>query len=128
MFWRIFLIGSFGVLGVLSRYYFGVAAFKFYPSSFPLGTFLINVLGSFLIGVTYVWGFERSMISEELRIAITVGFLGGFTTFSAYALETVALLNEARYFLAAIYLGASPILGVAAAFGGIYFARVLVRY
>lgn len=111
--------------GVLSRYYLGVAATKLYPSLFPFGTFLINVLGSFLIGVAYVAGIERSLISEELRLAIAVGFLGGFTTFSAYTLETVTLLSEAKYFLAAMYWGLSPILGVAAALGGMRLTRWL---
>ncbi|OQW47633.1 MAG: hypothetical protein A4S09_15080 [Proteobacteria bacterium SG_bin7] len=125
---RIFLLGAFGFLGVLSRYYFGVAALKLYPASFPVGTFLINVLGSFLIGSVYTLGLERSLISEDLRVAITLGFLGGFTTFSAYSLETVVLLNEAKYFMAAMYWGLTPVLGVAAVFAGIYFTRVFMRY
>ena len=124
---RIFLVGIFGLFGVFSRYYLGIAAFKFYPNPFPFGTFLINILGSFLIGVIYVVGIERSMISENLRVAISVGFLGGFTTFSAYSLESVSLLNDARYLMALLYWGLSPVFGALAAFIGISLARVLVR-
>lgn len=124
---RFFLIAVFGVCGVFCRYYLGIAAFRFYPHPFPFGTFLINILGSFLIGVVYVAGFERSLISEDLRVAINVGFLGGFTTFSAYSLETITLFNDAKYALAARYFILSPVLGALAAFSGIYLTRVLVR-
>ena len=122
---RVFLIGICGLLGVFSRYYFGILAFKMYPSPFPYGTFLINILGSFLIGVVYVAGIERSLLSEDLRVAISVGFLGGFTTFSAYSLETVSLLGESKYFLAVMFWGLSPVLGAVAAFCGIQVVRSL---
>jgi fluoride exporter len=119
------MIGVFGVLGVLARYYLGIGVFRLYPHPFPFGTFLINILGSFLIGLVFVLGIERNIISENLRVAISVGFLGGFTTFSAYSLEAVSLFGEAKYGLAFMYFSLSPVLGCLAAFGGIRLARLI---
>ena len=93
---RLFYIIIFGTLGVLARYYLGLTVTRAVSTPFPLGTFLINMSGAFLIGVIYVIGVERAGISEDLRIGIMVGFLGGFTTFSAYALEAARLLEQSQ--------------------------------
>ena len=122
---RILYIAFFGVLGVFSRYYLGAAISKHLLPPFPYGTFIINMLGAFLIGVVYVLGAERASLSPDLRIGLMVGFLGGFTTFSSYCLEAVRLVEEADYFYAAVYLGVSPILGFMAAFLGMILVRRL---
>lgn len=120
---KVLFISIFGVLGVLSRY--GAALFfsKYSPPPFPLGTFFINVTGSFLIGVVYALGVERSILNADLRSGLMVGFLGGYTTFSSYALETLILWNEKKSVLALLYFGASPVLGLLAAGGGVWVAR-----
>ena len=120
------LIAFFGLLGVFSRYFLGILAQRFMPSPFPYATFSINIGGAFFIGVIYVLGVERSFISPDLRIALIVGFLGGFTTFSSYCLEGVRLIEESRYFYAILYLGGSPFLGVIATSAGILMARKLL--
>lgn len=89
----------------------------------PFDTFLINIFGAFAIGIIYVLGVEKSHISQDLRIGIMVGFLGGFTTFSSYCLDGVKLLENLKYFQAIIYLCLSPILGVLATFLGIMLTR-----
>ena len=123
---RVFLIGLFGILGVYSRYYAGLGVGKLVSHPFPAGTFLINIVGAFVIGSIYVLGIEKAVLSEDLRIGIMVGFLGGFTTFSSYALETARLIEEGNTWNAIAYLGLSPILGLAAAFAGLFLARTFV--
>ena len=120
---RMIYLAAFGVLGVFCRYGVGLLVTRLAPGPFPAATLLINLAGSFLIGVVYVLGMERSTLSEPLRLALAVGFLGGFTTFSAYALEITRLLENGRPGLAALYLAASTVGGVAAASLGLLVAR-----
>ena len=123
---RILFIIVFGILGVLSRYFFGGLVERLAPSPFPVGTLMINVAGSFAIGVVYVLGVERAILARDLWAGIMVGFLGGFTTFSSYSLDVFRLL-EARAFLSAIaYFSLSPLFGLGAAFAGVFLARQLV--
>ena len=91
--------------------------------SFPYSTLLINVTGSFAIGAITTLGLERAALSETSRIALTVGFLGGFTTFSSFALETVKLAEGGQAWFAIINIIASVVLCVGAAAFGIFIAR-----
>ena len=124
---KVVWISLFGLLGILARYGVGLTFERYLPDVFPLGTFLINVIGSFFIGAVFVLGAERFMFSEEIRFGLMVGFLGGFTTFSAYCLETWKMIENTQYLLAGFYFGLSPILGLAATYAGIFVARTLVR-
>jgi fluoride exporter len=119
-------IAVFGLIGVFSRYYLGLYITKLLPPPFPYGTFIINSLGSFIIGIIYVLGVEKSLIPADIRVGIMVGFLGGFTTFSSYCLETARLTNESKYFYAMLYLVLSPCVGYLAALIGIFMTRSLV--
>jgi len=83
-----------GAAGAVMRWLMASAVQRLAGGSFPWGTFAVNALGSFLLGFLFVWLIERSTASELLRLAITVGFLGAFTTFSTYSLESVRLLQE----------------------------------
>lgn len=120
---RILLIAAFGVFGVLSRYLFGLWVSRLLVPPFPYGTFFINIVGAFVIGIIHVLGIERSAISVDLRLGMMVGFLGGFTTFSSYCLEATRLLEEAEYTLFAFYFVGSPVLGYLAALSGIFLTR-----
>jgi CrcB protein len=120
---RMLSIAVCGLLGVFSRYFVGVVATKIFPPSFPYGTLSINLIGSFWIGVVYVLGVERAIISEELRMGIMIGYLGGFTTFSSYCLEVARLLEEGSYFYATLYGSLSAFLGYGATFLGLYLGR-----
>ena len=119
-------IAVFGVCGVLARYFVGIAAEALLPVAFPCATFFVNILGAFLIGVVYVLGAKRNFISSTFRVGITVGFLGGFTTFSTYCLDVVELLEQERYIVAGLYFGMSPILGLFAAIVGIAATQKLL--
>ncbi len=118
-------ITIFGIGGVISRYLLGIAVARYWAAPFPLGTFLINIVGCFLIGLVYVLGSERGLLSPDLRVGVIVGFLGGFTTFSAYALELTHLIEESRYGVAATYFCLSPALALIAALMGLYVGRNL---
>lgn len=94
-------------------------------SSFPVGTLAINVLGSFLIGFFVILSLEKNILSVETKNYLTIGLLGGFTTFSAFSLETLLLL-EARQFLNAVfYIGFSTVFGVLSAWFGMLCARII---
>ena len=107
----ILAIGLGGGIGSISRYAIAVFAEKFTPIDFPLGTLTANLLGCLLIG--FFWGyFERIHISHEFRLFIFTGFLGGFTTFSTFARETVQFFKAGEPLHAISYLLMSNILGI----------------
>lgn len=120
---RFLLISAFGVAGVFARYYLGIFISKIFINPFPLGTLLINVSGSFMIGLIYVMGVERGYIQDDLRIAIIVGFLGSFTTFSSFCLEINLLLESAKPWYAVTYFSISSTLGIFASIAGMLLAR-----
>ncbi len=122
---QLLLIGGFGIAGVLLRYALASLLNSPSPGNFPWGTFIINIAGALLVGIVYTLGVEKAAFSPELRIGIIVGFLGGFTTFSAFCLESVQLVQEGRLAQAGLYLVLSNVLGVAAAAAGIVLARNL---
>jgi CrcB protein len=122
---RLVYIALFGLAGVFARYYCGLFVGKLFPGPFPLGTFLINIVGAFIIGGVYVLGVERGVLTEDLRIGVMVGFLGGFTTFSSYCLEITRLIEEAEFMYAAIYFFLSSALGILGSAGGMLVARKL---
>ncbi|KYG64448.1 hypothetical protein AZI85_03235 [Bdellovibrio bacteriovorus] len=121
---QILFVISFGVLGVLSRY--GVDRL-IAPSSagFPLSTFTINILGCFVAGVIYALG-ERGIMSQALLTGLMVGFCGGFTTFSAYSVQSLDLLFKGKAFLSLSYLIASPLLGLLSAFVAVLLTRRMI--
>lgn len=95
------------------------------PSGFPVATLLVNVLGSFLIGICYVLIMEKALLSELWRPILMAGFLGGLTTFSAFSLEAVYLFEEGRWQMAISYVVFSMLFCILAAFSGIHVTRAL---
>ena len=116
-------VGS-AVGGVL-RYLVGVLVQSRVATPFPVGTLLINVTGSLILGFLLRWTFSSTTLSPDVRAMLTVGFCGGFTTFSAFSIDTVRLLQNNDYGRAAGYVGASVALSILATFGGIALAGVL---
>jgi len=93
---------------------------------FPVGTLLVNVLGSLTLGFLLRYGLQSAVMSAEVRALLTVGFCGGFTTFSTFSYETVALMEDGVWLRAFVYLAASLVLSLAAVLGGMALARMLV--
>ena len=119
-----YLIVSLGAaIGGGLRYWFSGFVYKFLPSTFPYGTMIINVLGSFVLGIVMFYLNEKEMISHEVRLFLTVGFCGGFTTFSTFSYETINLLKDAQYMGAAINVVLSVVLSLI----GIYLAYIISR-
>lgn len=105
-----------GGLGAACR--FLVSTWLFVPDRFPWATLVINIAGSLAIGVLWGLGQQQAWFESWGRYLLVVGLLGGFTTFSAFSLETVALLDGQRYGQAAAYVFASAVVCVAAAWAG----------
>lgn len=93
-------IGAGGAIGSVLRYGLAMGVQRWAGSAFPLGTVIVNILGSFTIGLLYVWLIERMGAPYALRLFLIVGVLGGFTTFSSFSLETVTLMMESNYLYA----------------------------
>ncbi|WP_454685034.1 fluoride efflux transporter CrcB [Ancylobacter moscoviensis] len=115
-----------GIGGVL-RHLVNLAGPRVFGTGFPAGTLLINVLGSFLIGCVAGWlAFKAGESwSQNVRLFVVTGILGGFTTFSAFSLETTLLAERGEMGLAALYVGGSVALSLFAVFGGLALMRAL---
>jgi len=94
-------------------------------SMFPYGTLLINLSGCFLLGLIGQLTLNRMLISSDLRIAIAVGFFGGYTTFSSFGWETAKMLEDGEWLRAATYVGASVFAGLLLSVAGIHLANKL---
>lgn len=116
-------IGCGGFLGAVARYWLGGLISSQVTTAFPLGTFVINVSGSLLLGIVASIGVDSGFILPALRPALTIGFLGGYTTFSTWSLETVRLVEEGSYALAA----ANALGSLAAGLVGLWIGLVLGR-
>lgn len=113
-----------GALGALARFWVYNALANF-AGRFPLATFLVNVSGSFLMGIAYVLIIERAQMAPEWRAVITVGFLGAFTTFSTFSMDTLGLLMQGRHGMALAYVLSSLLLCLLGVFLGLGLARLI---
>lgn len=114
-----------GVLGTFARYGLARTVQAAFGGAFPLGTLVVNVLGSFLFGLIFVLAEERAWFSPETRTALLVGFLGAFTTFSTFAFDTAGFVAGQQWGMAALNLVAQNALGLLGFFAGTWLARVL---
>jgi CrcB protein len=107
---RVGLVALGGALGSVARYGVGALAAQLLGPAFPWGTLLVNLTGSFLIALVMHLALTGTVISLEMRIFLTTGIMGGFTTYSSFNYETLALLNQRAYWLAGMNL-AGTVLG-----------------
>lgn len=129
---RLLILSGFGLLGIFTRYGFNLGhawLFERMPVQnhwlrLPWATIAANMIGSFLAGFIAAYWVDRGRVSEDLRIGLFVGFLGGFTTFSAYTLESVKLMQNATPWPAIAYAVGSPLLGISACMLGLYFGKL----
>lgn len=106
-------------LGSVARWALTGIVQRWATASFPWGTLVVNVTGSLVIGILAAVALERVLVAPAVRLFLIVGVLGGFTTFSAFSYETVAMLREGQWLPAVAYAGGSVVGGVAAAFAGL---------
>jgi CrcB protein len=122
---NIFIIGIGGFLGAVARYGVGLWIGQKWGRSFPLGTFFINVSGSFLIGFLMALFTERLMLNPQWRMFLVIGFLGAYTTFSTFEYETGALLRDSEWLIASLNVVLSVFVGFIALKLGEGAARIL---
>ena len=122
---RLLLVAIGGALGSMARYGVGLGAARLFPASaWPWGTLTVNVVGGLAMGLLVGWmGLRAGSGQETLRVFATVGLLGGFTTFSAFSLETVQMVERREYGVAGAYVLLSVVLAVAALMAGLMLAR-----
>lgn len=120
---KYFLLALFGLIGIFARYAANSIIAVQMNLGFLTATLAINIIGSFFIGLVYVAGTQNIAMSEDLRIAIMAGLLGGFTTFSAFSLDSVALFSEGKYGLGCLYIFGSMGGGIGATVLGLYVGK-----
>jgi CrcB protein len=120
---KIFLIALFGAIGTLARYGLqGVVQLRM-GGAFPYGTLLVNLTGCFLLGLIGQLMLNRMLVSADMRMAIAVGFFGGYTTFSSFGWETAKMLEDGEWWRATTYVGASVVAGLLLSVAGIRLAN-----
>jgi CrcB protein len=122
---KFMLLALAGALGALARYGVSGAAHALVGRGFPWGTLAANTLGCLLFGVAFVWADERMLLRGDLRVAVLVGFLGAFTTFSSFVFETDQLLRHAQYFQATLNVFGELALGLGALWLGMALGRLV---
>ena len=121
----VLFIAGFGALGCLTRYYLSGWAYDLLGRSFPYGTLLVNILGAFIIGLVMEFGMRSTLLPVSLRIGLTIGFLGGLTTFSTFSYETFRLLEDGEFFVATTNVLVSVVVCLFFTWLGIHAARTL---
>ena len=120
---RIALIAMFGAIGTLARYGLQGIVQTRVAGTFPYGTLLVNLSGCFLLGLIGQFTLNRLVISPDWRVAIAVGFFGGYTTFSSFGWETAKMLEDGEWARATAYVGASVFAGLLLSIAGIRLAN-----
>ncbi|ARQ10302.1 camphor resistance protein CrcB [Rhizobium etli] len=120
------LVAVGGAIGSVLRYFVGQWALRLMGPAFPWGTLAVNVVGCFVIGVFAELVTRKFNASAELRLLLITGFLGGFTTFSAFSLDAISLFERGEAVAGGIYIAASVGLSMAAVFAGLAIMRAFV--
>lgn len=120
----VLLVGIGGTAGSIARYLAATYFSRLFPSHFPYGTFIVNVTGCLLIGLVFGLSERYQWFTNDWRVFLATGFCGGYTTFSAFALENVQLLHHSNYMTFALYSIASFSMGLLAVFAGLSICRI----
>lgn len=122
---HLLLIGVGGFLGAIARYTIDGWVTDATRSSFPWGTLVVNMSGSFALGLLFALTVERAALPADLRAPVGIGFIGAYTTFSTFTLESLRLMQDGSWALAAANLVGSVLLGMAAVFAGVALGRAI---
>ncbi len=122
---QLILVGVGGFAGAVARWLMDGWVSERNPTAFPLGTLLVNLLGAFLLGLLFAWVIERDLLPPDIRAPVMIGFLGAFTTFSTFMLESWRLVEDGAWALAVLNLGGSAVLGMIAVLAGLAAGRLL---
>ena len=124
MFKILLIIGSGSFFGGILRYLISYYLQEKFLTSFPLGTLTVNIIGCFLIGVIFGLSDSRNLFTYEIRIFLSIGFCGGFTTFSTFSNETIALLRDGEFFYAITYIFISLFICLLSTYLGIIITKI----
>jgi CrcB protein len=118
------LVAAGGATGAVARYALGIGAGRWLGKDLPYGTFIANLMGGLLMGLLVGWlAFRGDADQDRWRLLLGVGVLGGFTTFSAFSLETALMIERRHWEIAAIYVVSSVLFSVGALFVGLWLGR-----
>jgi len=120
---QVLLIAIFGAVGTLARYGLQGLVQLRVGGTFPYGTLLVNLTGCFLLGLIGQFTMNRMVLPADWRLAVTVGFFGGYTTFSSFGWETAKMLEDGEWLRATAYVGASVVAGLLLSVAGIRLAN-----
>lgn len=121
---KVLLVAVGGAAGSVARYLVGMAALRWIGPGWPWGTLTVNIVGGFLMGAVTGWlAFRSAGQQETFRVLLATGVLGGFTTFSAFSLETALMIEKRAYGSALTYTAVSVLLALSALFAGLVLAR-----
>lgn len=123
MFSTIALVGIGGAIGAVMRYGVNIGAVQVFGHGYPWGTIIVNILGSFLMGVMIAKFAQMNQVSHELRVLLTTGFLGAFTTFSTFSLDFVTLWERNEMLYAIGYMAVSVLCSILALMIGLWIMR-----
>jgi len=119
------IVGVGGFLGSISRYLLSQYVDKKIETIFPFGTFSVNILGCLLLGALYAFAEKENVLTSDLRLLLTVGFCGSFTTFSTFAYEKLQLIDQGEWMIFSVYAISSITLGILATIGGGALVKLL---
>ena len=120
---RFFLVALGGLVGCIARYWLAGVVQRLGNHGFPSGTLAVNIVGSLVIGIVMTLSLERGLVDDRLRILLTTGFCGGFTTMSTFSYETFALLRDGEHLLAFANTGVT----FAACLGAVWLGSIIAR-
>jgi CrcB protein len=120
---EILLVGLGGGVGSVLRYFSAVCSNKICHTVFPAGTFFVNILGCFMIGLLIGFLDHRQILDENYRLLFVTGFCGGFTTFSAFSVESLRLFESGHTLSGILYVMASVLIGIAVVWLGIWLLK-----
>jgi fluoride exporter len=123
---NLLLVGTGGFIGSALRFVIQVYVARLVSGAWPLGTFIINITGSFIIGVVFAFSEKGNLMSPEWRIFLAVGLCGGFTTFSTFSYDNLMLLKDNSFFYFLLNSGGSLIAGIIAVYLGIIITRLIL--
>lgn len=117
------LVGLGAAFGGTLRYWVSNLTFKFFAENFPYGTLVVNVVGSFILGLLMFYFNDKELLNPQFRLFLAVGFCGGFTTFSTFSYETIILLRDTEYLLGAVNI----ILNILLCLTGVFLAYLITK-
>ena len=122
---EVLIVGIGGGIGSIARFLSQKGAERFMDSSFPMGTFLINILGSLIIGIVYALSERGNLLTPEVRLFLTVGLCGGFTTFSTFSYDNFNMISEKLWQYLILNVGGSIFFGILAVYLGVMAVRMI---